>query len=383
MLRNRKEEKNLDYQKLNEGIRIGVSILKILFILIVALLIFVVSKLLFDWKIIPLIKTILGVISPFFIGIVLAWLFDPLVTKLNKKGVNRILATVFVFVLFLGGGFLLIRLILPSIITQINDIVASAPAFFKSLSEWIEGAFDQLSSMTQYDFTEIKTQVYQSISQLGSSITVDLPTTVVNVITNLISGGVTFIFGLIIGFYMLFDFHNVRKHLMAFVPKRFHKDTIVLTNRLNKNLRSYVQGTFLIMFILFCFQSLGLTLAGMKAPLVFGLFCAITNVIPYVGPYIGGIPTVLVGFSISPLVGTLCLVSVVIAQVLESYFLQPVVMGKTMKLHPVTIMLGLLIFGHFFGILGMILATPTISICKTIFQFFDEKFDFVGKIREE
>ena len=114
--------------------------------------------------------------------------------------------------------------------------------------------------------------------------------------------------------------------------------------------------------------------------MVFGLFCAITNVIPYIGPYIGGAPAVLVGFSMSPMTGICALIAVVIAQLLESYFLQPLVMGKTMKLHPVTIMIGLLVFGHFFGILGMIFATPTISILKTIFTFINDKFSLIERI---
>ena len=132
------------------------------------------------------------------------------------------------------------------------------------------------------------------------------------------------------------------------------------------------------MFILFVFQSLALSLAGLEAPMVFGLFCAVTNVIPYVGPYIGGIPAVVVGLSISPMTGLFVLIAVVVAQSLESYFLQPIVMGKTMKLHPVTIMLGLLIFGHFFGIFGMIISTPIIAAVKAIFMFFNEKYELIN-----
>ena len=80
------------------------------------------------------------------------------------------------------------------------------------------------------------------------------------------------------------------------------------------------------------------------------------------------------------MVGICSLIAVVVAQILESYFLQPLVMGKTMKLHPVTIMIGLLLFGNLFGILGMILATPTISIIKTIACFFNEKYNIMERI---
>ena len=179
---------------------------------------------------------------------------------------------------------------------------------------------------------------------------------------------------------MLFDFNNVKGHLINLIPKNHRKTSIELMDKLNNTLKSYVQGTLKIMFILFVFQSVALAIAGLKAPMVFGLFCAVTNVIPYVGPYIGGIPAVIVGLSISPITGLCTLIAVVIAQILESYFLQPLVMGKTMKLHPVTIMIGLLVFGNYFGIIGMLLATPIISTLKTIFIFLDEKYSIMEKI---
>lgn len=378
----RKKSDSVDFGKLNEGIRIGVNILKIVFILTIVSLVFICSKLLGDWGVLPFLGKILSIISPFFIGIVIAWLFDPFVTYLSKKGVNRILGTIFVYVIFLSFIYLLIRLMIPSISDQLNDLAQSVPTFINYLKDNIDAFFDNLNNGGDYNFTDIKIGIYDSINNLSKSLTVDLPTTIMNVITNIVSGGVNLLVGLLVGLYVLFDFDNVRKHLRSFIPKQYQKDTLDLLGRLNHNLRNYVLGTLLIMLILFVFQSVALSIAGLEAPMVFGLFCAITNVIPYVGPYIGGAPAVVVGLSISPMTGAFVLAAVVVAQFLESYFLQPVVMGKTMKLHPVTIMLGLLIFGHFFGIIGMILATPIISILKTIFQFFNEKYSFVDKIKD-
>ena len=182
---------------------------------------------------------------------------------------------------------------------------------------------------------------------------------------------------------MLLDFNNVRAHLLNFIPKKVHAEIITITDKLNKMLKNYVQGTLLIMLLLFVCQSIGFTLAGLKAPLVFGLFCAITNIIPYFGPYIGGIPAVIVGFTMDPLTGVFCLTSVIICQFLESYFLNPVVMSKTMKLHPVTIMIGLLLFGYFFGILGMILSTPVIACTKLILVYFNDKYQILESINQK
>ena len=137
------------------------------------------------------------------------------------------------------------------------------------------------------------------------------------------------------------------------------------------------------MLIVFITQMIGLTLAGLEAPIVFALFCAITDIIPYFGPYIGGIPAVIVGFTISPITGICVLIAIIIVQLLENNFYQPLIMGHTMKLHPVTIMVGLLIFQHFFGILGMVIATPVIACLKILTEFLNEKLDIFNFERDK
>ena len=134
----KKKDTEVDYTKLNEGIRIGVDILKIFLILIIVSLVFISSKLIIDWKILPFIKTILKVLSPLFIGIVLAWLFDPAVTKLQKKGVNRVLGALFVYVLLILFIYLLCRLMIPSVASQLEDLGESVPNFISYLQEQID-----------------------------------------------------------------------------------------------------------------------------------------------------------------------------------------------------------------------------------------------------
>ena len=87
--------------------------------------------------------------------------------------------------------------------------------------------------------------------------------------------------------------------------------------------------------------------------------------------------------TISPITGICVLISILVVQALENNFYQPLIMGHAMKLHPVTIMVGLLLFGHFFGILGMVLATPVISTLKIFITFFNEKFNIIDKITGE
>ena len=135
--------------------------------------------------------------------------------------------------------------------------------------------------------------------------------------------------------------------------------------------------------VVFAICSVVFSLIGLRAPVLFALFCAITNVIPYVGPYIGAVPALIVGFAISPTVGLLTLIAIVIIQFVEGNFLQAMLMSKTTKLHPVTIIMGLLIFGHYWGIIGMVLSTPIIAVLKQIYLFFDEKYDFFKNDKDD
>ena len=376
-----KDNEKLDIPKLNEIIKVSRNILKIMFAFMIIGLILVTTYLIKEWKLLNFLGAVLSILSPFFIGIIIAWLLDPIVTWLQKNGFKRAIATVMVFLSFISLVVLFFVLLIPSFADQINEFIGSAPSVLNNIKNFGENLFDKLNNIYDYDFTNIKEQLYGGLSNIVSGLTVTLPNKVISIASSIVSGGLNIIFGLFIAFYMLFDFNNVRKHLFNLLPKSIHADAI--TDRLNKTLKSYVQGTLLIMLLLFIFQSITLAIAGLSSPMLFGMFCAVTNVIPYIGPYIGGIPAVIVGFTISPATGIFTLLAVVIAQFLESYFLNPIVMSKTMKLHPVTIMIGLLIFGHFFGILGMVLATPIISCIKIIFNFFNEKYEIVNMINNK
>lgn len=378
-----KDNEKLDIPKLNEIIKVSRNILKIMFAFMIIGLILVTTYLIKEWKLLNFLGAVLSILSPFFIGIIIAWLLDPIVTWLQKNGFKRAIATVMVFLSFISLVVLFFVLLIPSFADQINEFIGSAPSVLNNIKNFGENLFDKLNNIYDYDFTNIKEQLYGGLSNIVSGLTVTLPNKVISMASSIVSGGLNIIFGLFIAFYMLFDFNNVRKHLFNLLPKSIHADAITLTDRLNKTLKSYVQGTLLIMLLLFIFQSITLAIAGLSSPMLFGMFCAVTNVIPYIGPYIGGIPAVIVGFTISPATGIFTLLAVVIAQFLESYFLNPIVMSKTMKLHPVTIMIGLLIFGHFFGILGMVLATPIISCIKIIFNFFNEKYEIVNMINNK
>ena len=373
MLFRKRKDSNVDFGSLNDILFTGKKIVRIFYVMTIIALILLGTYLIKEWH-------ALKIIGDIFIGLIIAWLLDPLVKFLQGKKVPRILACIFAYLLFIAVLSLIIVLLIPALGSQVKDFIGNIPGLVSEFKGFLNGVVIDLNNAFDYDFTSLINQLYHSIETFGVSLSTRIPEMAINFITALFNGGVSFFLGLMIGFYMLFDFDKLSRNFLNFLPKRFRGGATELVVRLNESLRSYVQGVLLVMTLVFITQAIGLTLSGLQAPLVFAFFCALTDIIPYFGPYIGAIPIVIVGFMMDPVVGICCVISIVVVQLLENNFYQPLIMGHTMKLHPVTIMIGLLIFQHFFGIIGMIVATPVIAALKIILTFINEKIDVYGKV---
>lgn len=382
MFRNKKE-KEIDVTSLNHILRTGKKLMNIGYFMAILALIILGTFLIKEWKILGILKEFIIVISPIFIGFLVAWLFEPLVKKLQAKKVPRLLGCILSYLLILGVIFLIAYMFIPSLVTQIKDFVAAAPEIFKELTKFVTNIIEKFDTNHLINIKDVKKEITSIISNFGMGLVSNLPEYALSIGKSIINGGLNFVLGLMIGFYLLFDFDKVNENIDKMLPKTWKENFRELTKRINTSLRSYVQGVLLVMFLVFLTQSMGLTLAGMEAPLLFALFCAVTDIIPYFGPYIGGIPAVIVGFTISPITGICVLISILVVQLLENNFYQPLIMGHTMQLHPVTIMLGLLIFEHFFGILGMVIATPVIACIKVLLIFVNEKTGIIESITGE
>ena len=370
------DKEKINYEKLNEIIKILNVMLKIVFVLVIVLVLYVSTKVLAEWGIFKFISNILAVISPLFIGVFVAWLLNPIVNKLNKKGVNRVLGTIFTYIVFLVIVYLVMSSLIPILLDELNSFVKSVPSYLDSLKGYTDNIFDKLSS-PNFDITSTKLDFYKQIETLVTNFTAKLPEMLVNTIKTFFSTLWSFVIGMIIGLYLLFDFDNSIKKIISFIPKKYQKTIDDICSKMDTTLKNFVQGTLIDASIIFFSCAIGFWFAGLKAPLLFALFCAVTNIIPYIGPYIGATPAALVGYAQGPLVGPAVLIVNIIIQGIEGNFIQPLVMSKTMKLHPVIIIVGLLVFGYFFGILGMIISTPIISLFKVLFVFINEKYKLI------
>lgn len=382
MFRREPKKDSLDVQKINEGVVLLNKMLKILFFVLIVVAVMIITYVAKEWKILSFVGTLIKVLSPLFIGMVVAWLFNPLVKFLTKHKFNRFFASILVYVVFITLLVVILANSVPLLTDQLNDFINIMPTITKNIGNSLDNFVGFLEPLLNENTQQIKEELFTSIIQIGKNITVEFPDKIIGIVTAIVSGLGTFGIGLFIGLYMLLDFDNVSKVFINMLPKKAREDARNLMDVSNKTLVSYIQGMLCTMTLVFIGNSIGFSIAGVEAPILFALFCGVTNVIPYVGPYIGGAPAAIVGFTQSIPTGIIVLISLVVVQLLDNVIFTPLVQSKGLKLHPVTIIIALLVFGQFFGILGMVLAVPCIAVIKTIWTYFNDKYEFI-KLNEE
>lgn len=378
MLRRKFEDKNIDIKSLNDVLSLLKKILNISYVLLIIMAIFAITMISKEWNFKQFLLSVLGILSPLFIGFLIAWLFNPLVTWLQKNGIRRSLGTIITYIILFTFVFVLLNAIVPLLFNQINDFINRVPGIVNFVSGSLDHIMDKFEHVDYINISRFKTELLEYVKDFGGNITENLPAFTIGIIKQAYSFIGAILIGLIIGFYLLLTFDTIGDSFIGLMPKRFQNSTRDLITLINSSMLRYVQGALIDSTCIFIITTIGLWLVGLKSPLLFGLFCGITNVIPYAGPYIGGAPAVLVGFSQGTLTGILTLLVIVIIQFIEGNFFQPYIMSKTTKLHPVTIIVGLLVFGHFWGVVGMVVSTPIIGSIKAIILFLDEKYGYFG-----
>lgn len=365
-------------RKINDILNTSHKLLKIIYILVIVLAIYIFIKIFQELSIKKRLLDILSILIPLFIGIAVAWLFNPLVKWLEKHKVKRIFGVIIVYILLLSFLGLLLGTLIPILYEEIISFASSIPNLAAELEKGLNGFISKFDNIDGVNIESIQKNVMSQIDSFGNNLSSSLPTILINTISGFISGISDFAMGLIIGFFFLLSFDNIGYTLASFIPHKHKEDVDKLCNVVEKSLRNYISGVLIDAVVILVICWITFSLIGLRAPLLFAVFCAITNVIPYFGPYIGAVPALIVGFSMSPTVGLLTLVAILTIQFFEGNFLQEYIMSKTTKLHPITIIIGLLIFGHYWGIVGMIISTPLISILKQLIIFFYDRFDFLG-----
>lgn len=291
------------------------------------------------------------------------YIFLPVYNLIKKKITSDAIAIPIIFIIIVALLYFIISVLLPSVFEQVNQLIQMIPSIFTEVVSWIEDI------AAQYNISS--SDIYQSLYDLDISLT--------SIMTGLLdrfSAGVSSIFSITVRsgvilftapLLLLFMFKDGEKfpgQVVRFIPEKYKDLASDLMEAFHFNAAQYIGGRVLVCIYVGVASYLIFTLLGIPNALLLGIITGIFDVIPYFGPFIGASPAVLVAFTISPTTALLLVLLITIVQLGESYLVTPFVMGRSLDMHPVTVVMLVLFANELVGLLGMILILPIYAILK-------------------
>ena len=298
---------------------------------------------------------------PFLIAALIAYLLHPLVEKLHEWNIHRGLAILLIYLIFFGGVGYLFYKGYPAIVHQVRDLNENLPEFIRMYESWIYQVYSYTSFLPE--------TVHDKIDQLIAT----LETSLDNLLGRL-ALGFTRIFDMILiitvipvlVFYFIKDYVKIESFFMWFIPNKYKDEAAELLREVDKGLGGYIRGQLIVSLFVSIACLIIFKLLDVNYALLLAIVMGVTNIIPYFGPIIGAIPVVMISYTIGGNTVIFVIIAIFVIQVIEGNLLSPYIMGKTVKIHPVAIIFVLLLGGQLFGVWGMILAVPTLTILKVI-----------------
>ncbi len=321
-----------------------------------------------------------SVIAYLVIAAVIALIGRPIVLFLRRRlkfpNTLAVIATILLFIALIAG---LISLFVPLLMEQgrnlsllnLDDLQSNLNELYRQSTQYFSSSPEIVNEMIKESDIEKNILEHLNIGFIPSFF---------NSFLNVLSGTSIGLFSvLFISFFFLKDRHLFQNGILLFLPKEKEKQMINSIERINILLSRYFLGLLLQIFILFVIYTIALLLIGIENAIVIAFLCALFNIIPYVGPIIGGIIMVSLTMTsnlgadfssvILPKTGYVFL-SLVVGQLVDNFFSQPFIFSNSVKSHPLEIFLVIIISGLLFGVVGMIIAVPGYTAIKVILKEF-------------
>ncbi|MEO4054976.1 AI-2E family transporter [Solibacillus sp. CAU 1738] len=317
----------------------------------------------------PIIIIIKTIFIPLLLGGVLYYITEPLQRVLEKRGMPRWGSLVTIIVLLAAAITSVLLIIGNPIAAQVNTLVDNAPYIGEEIQKLTDYVFDNREHLPP--------QVEEFINSLVSSIQA-IAVTSSKWVVGVVSGAVTATFTLIlVPFFFVFMLKDHEKFapniygLFTGERREWVKETL---REIDVALRSYVQGQVQVSFLLALMMFVGYLLIELKYSLLLALFAFFMNMIPFIGPWVSLVPALLVALIQDPVLVIWVAIITLVAQQVESNFITPNIMGKSLDIHPLTVISIVLAAGNIAGFIGILIAIPTYAVIKVIvINIYDER----------
>ncbi|MDY0944044.1 AI-2E family transporter [Priestia megaterium] len=351
-------------------------VLFLLILLLIGLNIWVFNLISFVFE--PFIVLVQTILLPLILTGVVYYLTNPIVNLLEKRRIKRVYSIIILYLVIIAIITLLIFAVIPVIRIQGMDLINNFPAYSAEAKLWfkklIGGAFfNRFQHTTGYSSTDwtntVIGQLTSFINRLASSWR-----GVVGAITEVVLAIVVVPFIL---FYLLLDGSRLPHYILNLIPTKLRPQSFEMMEEMNHQISSYIRGQVIVSFCIGLLLYIGYLIIGLKYSLVLAIAAAFTSIVPYLGPAIAITPALIVATVTSPAMLFKMIIVWTIVQLIEGKFISPQIMGKSLHIHPITIIFIILTAGNLFGLVGIILAVPGYAVLKVIvthlFQWFKRR----------
>ncbi|MET3850572.1 AI-2E family transporter [Paenibacillus sp. OAE614] len=321
----------------------------------------------FVWLLRPMFMNIYqflkAILAPFVVAMIISYVLNPVVCMLAARKMPRGIAVLLIYAVFLTCLAVILINLIPMLIEQMEELNEHLP-------EMTMHAQNIMNNLDNRGFpVGIKEGVDQWLLQWedrlakGISNFMDHIGSTINIVLNI------FIIPFLI-FYILKDFDVFERAVVSLLPRTRRKASVRLLKEIDEALGNYVRGQFLVCLIVGILAYIGYMIVGMPYALLMASIVAVFNIVPYLGPFLGAAPAVVMASTISWKMVLMVIIVNWLCQLLESNIVSPQVVGKKLHLHPMLIIFALLVGGEIAGVVGLILAVPLFAVLKVIIQHF-------------
>ena len=307
------------------------------------------------------------VIQLLVISLLIVYVLFPITDLLEKRyRFPHFPAVGVVFLFFLLAITAVLSLIIPVVQKELKDIIRDFPFYLRQFQHYLVQISNYLTNI------DLSPEIMNALLQLPAKIQPALEE-LASYSISLVFSVVDWFFILFIVFYLLYDYQNIRQSFLKLVPAAYARYARDVLQMIDRNMGGYIRGNIVRCSLVGFLTGVLLSIFGMPYALLLGIIAGILNIVLYIGPYVAAIPAVILSFSNNTPSTFLTIVIYVAVQTLDGIVLSPLLLGRAVKLKPITIIVSLLIGQQLAGVLGMILGVPVAGIIRSLFVYIEEE----------
>ncbi|WP_165000352.1 AI-2E family transporter [Anaerophilus nitritogenes] len=322
-------------------------------------------------------KILWKLLIPIMWSIVFAYLLNPIVKKLDKRGIKRVWSVSIVYLSIIMIIFIISFTVTPAIIEETKKLVDLFPEYTKETNKFLNNLYIKIEQLDHFspELGFMKDSIEENLYKIQNIFTKGMKNITTSIL-NIFSKMVTIILIPIFSFYFLKDIEYFKKKIIFCIPKSCRCECIRIFRDIHLLLNKFIRGQFIVAILVGVLSTIALLFIRVDFAVLIGMIAGISNIIPYFGPIIGSVPGVFIALLDSPIKALWVILAFAIIQQIESAIITPKIVGESVGLHPIIVILSLLLGGEWFGLIGLLFSVPIAAIIKI---FLEHMMDWMMK----